>query len=138
MAQINVRMEAGSDFKDNTRIGLWIDALDLFFNSWGFGVGVGSLAESMRMIGHIITHNVLVEILIQFGLVITIIIICFFFKIFLRFYHCPTRSVKLVGYCAIIAFPFYAIIDSSYMLKPQIWVFIASLYVYSKYHISTR
>ena len=36
-----------------------------------------------------------------------------------------------MGYCALISMPFYLIIDSAYLLKPQLWVLFACLYIYS-------
>ena len=133
MSHILFRLDNSDGFEDTKRMGIWTDALELFFSTGGLGVGVGSLGESMRRIHHTVTHNVFFELLVQFGMVITVIITWFFTKIFLRFPRCPFKLVKILGYCAFLAFPFYSIIDSSYLLKPQIWVLVASLYVFSNY-----
>jgi O-antigen ligase len=136
MEHILFRLEGRDVFEDTNRIGIWTDALELLLSTGGVGIGVGSLGESMREIGHTVTHNVFFEILVQFGIVITLVISIFVTKIFIRFYHCSEKAIKMLGYCALISFPFFAVIDSTYMLKPQIWVFIASLYVFSSQKIS--
>lgn len=136
LEHILFRLEGSDLYEDTRRTGIWTDALELFLSTGGIGIGVGSLGQSMHEIGHTVTHNVFFEILVQYGFVITFVIAVFLIQIFLRFYHCSERFIKMLGYCALLAFPFFAIIDSSYMLKPQIWVFIASLYVFSNKKIS--
>lgn len=116
---------------DNNRMGLWEAAFNVFLNSFGFGAGVGSLIKSMAEVGHIIPHNAFLELLLQYGLVIFIVIIIFLFKMFHRFQHNKFNTIRAMGYCALISMPFYLIIDSAYLLKPQLWVLFACLYIYS-------
>ena len=127
------RMTYGDIGSDENRMVLWSTAISIFFNSFGFGAGVGSLTKSMAETGHIVPHNAFLELLLQYGLIIFIVVIKFLLKIFRRFQHIKDLRIRGVGYCALIVLPLYLIIDSTYMLKPQLWVLIASLYVFSTY-----
>ena len=132
---VMIRTQEVGSFEDEARYDIWMRALRCFFPTLGFGTGVGSIAASMQAISSsgdvIVPHNALLELLVQFGLIISVVCLLFFFKIFKRGMTLVVNCEKSLVLSCVISFPFVMIIDSSYLATPAIWAFWASLYMIS-------
>lgn len=133
--QIGYRLESGESlFEDNARQELYIVVLDLFMQTYGFGLGIGSLITSLkaiRAVGVVIPHNMWLEILVQYGLLIFIGFVFFVYKTTRRLIESHMFEKKQLGYVVLFSLFPLSLIDSGYLLNPSFWVFWSSLYVIS-------
>ena len=130
------RLSGTNLVEDNSRINIWHDALRVFYDSYGIGSGVGSLSRSMGEVAtqtFIATHNMLLELLVQYGCVIFFIVILFLYKLLKRAFVIRDKSRKFLLLLALFPLPIYLIIDSSYLLSPSLYIFVSSLYVFANY-----
>lgn len=124
----------GSIMEDTSRSHLIRIALDLFTESYGVGTGVGSIMASIaqKTTGVIITHNLFLELLVQYGIVI--FSICVFFCIHL-YYNAYKKvnddSRRFVLYSSLFSLPFVAVINSGYLLMPSFWAYFSCLTFFS-------
>ncbi len=120
---------------DSSRSNMISIALNMVVEDLFLGTGVGSLQTSFSQRSGIKMppHNLFMEILIQYGLVITIGIVLFLISLLKTGWKTRNTKVKFVLYAALIPLPFIAVINSGYLLLPSIWLFAASLFVYSKF-----
>lgn len=135
--QIFLVLELKSDrlTSDESRIEIWLCSLKLLIDSLGFGVGVGGMESSLAGASSKIipiAHNIFIEAFLQFGL--------FFPFIFFRYIYCLFKSSlfiessrRLVVVMSIVALPFYGIINSTYLLGPDLFILIATLYIFVNY-----
>lgn len=131
------RSADGRLLNGDSRMVIWKDALKAFANTLGFGVGIGGITEAMRSVvsnGILSPHNMLLEILVQYGIVITYIVVLFLWRLYKK-----SRKVelnrKMVLMISFFTMPAYAIIDSGYLLSTHTYVLIASIYVFSNYEL---
>lgn len=139
LEQVVVRFVAHSNlFDDSSRSHLILVALQLFMDSWGLGTGVGSLVASMKTLtsGIVITHNLFLEILVQYGVVIFMVCCMFFFYLFQNGKRQMKRSVpKFILYSSLTSFPFLFVINAGYLLMPSLWVYLSCLAFFSTYKV---
>ena len=104
-----------------------------FLDSYGLGIGIGNYGPIMGDVYRVefaAPHNLLLEVLVCFGLFIAIGFVGMFvhiFRICLRKGTQKNRSMLI--FCA-AALVFAGIIDSNYLMKATTWMFIASVYIY--------
>lgn len=119
--------------EDTSRIEIWRNALELLFETGGFGVGVGSLMTRMREVsngGISITHNVFMEFLVQFGIVFSIILGGFILRILRNTCKMSNNVNKVPILMALIAMPIYGVINSGYLLAPGLYILMGTIYVF--------
>jgi O-antigen ligase len=133
--QVSNRVSAGTSLDENRgRAKLFDSALDAFWEQPFFGSGIGSIQIEMELENVYIhlPHNLILEFLVQFGLLTTLIVCLAFLKMFIRI---PQHSgfPKAILYSILLSFPIIFIINSTYLLHPITWVFLASLYCVSSF-----
>ncbi len=105
-----------------------------FLDSYGLGIGIGNYAPIMGNVYRVefaAPHNLLLEVLVCFGLPIAIGFLG-------MYYHIVRRSMKsgtpfnrdMLIFCT-AALLFAGIIDSNYLMKATTWMFLASMYIYT-------
>lgn len=118
-------------FEDIGRAGVIAHGIEELGNSYGLGIGIGNFIPTMLSKYHLdiaAPHNLLLEVGVQFG----IIILALFIGMFIRIYkqsktgNTFNHSAALLG---IIPFIPLSIIDSGYIMKVTTWIYIATLYV---------
>ncbi len=129
--------------EDNARLILWLSSWLGFVDSYGFGKGVGSmfyiLEHSQTNIYTVIySHNMILEILLEYGLIIFIGFILFLMKMFKNARKTKDKSLKSIIICSLLSFPFYSVINSENLRPHFIWVFFATLYVMSDFDVKNR
>lgn len=129
---ITVRSAGTSSFEDEPRYDIWMRALKCFWPTFGIGTGVGSVMASMRSISNpgdvIIPHNAVLEILVQYGVVICFICVRFVLRIFRARKYTRDKYMKALITSSILSLVAILIVDSGYLLSPSFWAFFASLY----------
>lgn len=121
-----------SSFEDEPRYDIWMRALKCFWPTLGLGTGVGSIMASMKAISSsgdvIVPHNAVLEILVQYGVVICLLCIGFVVRLFKARKYASDRYTKALIYSTILSLIPILIIDSSYLISPAFWAFFASLF----------
>lgn len=129
---VMIRAAESSSFQDEARYDIWVRALNCFWPTFGIGTGVGSIMASMRAISSsgavIIPHNAVLEILVQFGLVICFICLRFVYRLLRLSRKIQIQQTKALVMSSIFSLPAILIIDSSYLISPAFWGFFASLF----------
>lgn len=133
------RLSKHDIFEDNARTLLWMGSLQAFVDSNGFGMGVGSMFTVLNkyslVFGINCTHNMLLEILLEYGWMMALGIILYLFKLYNYSRRFTDVHAKAVIKGAIFAFPFYSVINSENLRSPFIWLFFASLFAFSIHNI---
>ena len=132
--QIFLVLELKSDrlTSDESRIEIWLCSLKLLIDSLGFGVGVGGMETSLAGASSKIipiAHNIFVEAFLQFGLFFPFIFFRYIYRLFKSSLFIES-SRRLVVVMSIIALPLYGIINSTYLLGPDLFILIATLYIF--------
>lgn len=122
--------------EDNARLYLWYSSWQLFINSFGLGIGVGGMVfalqhASSNLIGIYYSHNMILEILLEYGLLIALGFISFLFILFKYTKKVNNFYIKAVLMGSLLSFPFYSLINSENLRPTFIWVFFSTLYVFS-------
>ena len=131
------RASDGGMFTDDARFVIWSNALLAFCDRFGFGVGIGGLSASMAEYAHgriTVTHNMFLEILVQYGVVILLVFLYFLLGLFRKSLRVE-RKRKIVIMMSLVAMPVYSIIDSGYLLNTHFFVLIASIYIFANYEL---
>ncbi len=119
---------------DQSRFGMILIVLAIVVDDLFMGAGTGSLIATFSQRSSIeIPHNLFLEILIQYGLIITIGILFFLCFLLKRAWKTRDNEIKLILFAALFPLPFISTINSGYLLMPSVWLFFASLFMVSKY-----
>lgn len=130
-----MRASDGNLTEGGDRLVVWSYALERFYDTLGFGVGIGGMASAMQGIsGDIkITHNIFLEILLQYGLIFFVVFVVFLVKMFMKARTLKDFPRKVTIFTALISFPIYGIVNSGYLFNPFVYAGLASLYVFCNY-----
>ncbi|MBE6331119.1 MAG: O-antigen ligase family protein [Bacteroidales bacterium] len=119
-------------FDDDGRIENIVKGVDAFLNSGMIGIGIGNYAVIMGRDYHVAftaPHNLLLEILVLFGVFVFVGVVGMFVRLFCFAYQ-GTRYNWYMFLLFFTCLVFAGIVDSNYVMKPATWAFIASFYVF--------
>lgn len=136
LSQIDSRLLAGRGFfEDNARVNIYTLMWNLLRENWFVGTGIGSMTASLSQVttGIAIGHNMFLEVLMQFGILIFALFCWFLLTIFINGYKNKYWVSKFIIYVSFACLPFSSLINSGYLLVPALWIFFASLYIFSFY-----
>jgi hypothetical protein len=122
--------EEGID--DGVRNNLISKGWDSFVESNFFGVGAGNFKSVMEYVYHqdlTSPHNFLLEIGVEYGILILIPFIGLFFRLYKKQKNNRSTQSKFIIMTALFTFPLLSIIDSSYLVSPYPWIYISSLLI---------
>lgn len=136
MAVFLARASDGGLLSDEEGRGaIWAYSMRAFFDTWGIGSGIGGLNEALKKYangGITVTHNLFLEILVQYGIVVFFFVIKYLWKLF----HVSIKlkgNRKTVLMMTFVSMPVYTIIDSTYLLNPMFWIHMATIYIFIYY-----
>lgn len=132
--QISYRLVViNSVFNDESRLGLLKNGFSVFLSTYGVGSGIGGLFESMKSYSNTLyaTHNLFMEVLIQYGLVIFLCVMCFVYFIYKCACNTKSLNVKHLLFSSLLSLPFISVINSLYLLLPSTWVFFSCLLIFA-------
>lgn len=138
LGQLIMRLSSNEFFEDTARTQLILVGFKSIFDTLGFGFGAGCmLLANAQYLGYTFpSHNAILEIAIQYGLLIAMCVVLWIFKIFRFAYRTKDILFKPLAYACIISLPFTLTVDSSYVLNIHIWLYFSSLfcfYYFTKY-----
>ena len=118
--------------QDTGRLENIIKGIQALFDSGGLGIGIGNYAPVMVEKYHVrfgAPHNLLLEVLVCFGLPVFIGFVGMIFRMFRKgIMGCDVNKNMLLF--STTAFIFAGIIDSTYLMKVPTWMFLATTYIY--------
>lgn len=120
-------------FEDEGRNNMLIYGLDELIKSKFIGVGASNFTPTIEhqygFLDTVDPHNFFLEVLVQYGIVIFILFIGLFVRIFFKNRKNEVRKYKFIIISSLCIYPILTIIDSSYLYSMSTWLFIASLNV---------
>lgn len=128
------RMAVSGSVGDESRWPIWQNGLRLLQDTYGFGPGVGGLTTGMERYakgGITITHNMILELFLQFGSVFALIILSKLWKLYKNLLKGVYGSLTLLMKMILFSLPIIAIIDSGYFLSPHFYAYCASIMIVS-------
>ena len=132
---IMYRMYSTEMLDGSSRYGIWYNALRALVNTGFMGTGIGGLQAEMRKVGSFydipITHNMFLEVLTQFGVLIFVPFIIGLYRLVSRIFQISNVDKKRVLIAATLAMPFYFIVNSGYLLSCSFYAYFASLFVFA-------
>lgn len=130
---ISARASNQGMLSDDSRFLIWENALKTYADTFGIGTGAGGLQVAMEKYakgGINITHNMLLELLVQYGFVFAGIFIVFLLKLFRKSIHLFDKNRRMTLLMVFCAFPLYSIINSGYLQSAPLFAFFASVYIF--------
>lgn len=118
-------------FGDEVRANIIGLSLKELKESFFMGIGAGNLMPTMERYGLTITssHNLFLEVGVQYGIIIFVLFIGIFARIFLLQKRNSNVVFKFIIISSLCIMPFSSIISSGYITGVNIWLFLSSLYV---------
>ena len=122
------RSADGGLLNGESRYVIWGHVLEAVKENYGLGAGLGGGTKLMAMFTTGITapHNMFLEIMLYFGPLVLLVFVVFLLKIYLRGRKLDDNRRLLVR-LFLIPLPVYAIINSTYLLQPHVYVAFACL-----------
>lgn len=100
-----------------------------------FGVGSGNfqviMKEYLNDYNFFSPHNLFLEILVQYGVIISFLFIYLLYRMYKQMKKVFTSYQKFILLSFFITLPISSIINSSYILNSYFWVYLASIYIFS-------
>ena len=130
------RAEGGAMFEDNSRMKLWAYTWQQFLESYGMGMGIGSMKPVMASFQGfwtstiVYSHNMILELLLEGGILFGFFFISYLFSIIKSIKTLDTIPKKIVIYSVLFSLPFYTIVNSSYTAPTFIWCYFESIYAF--------
>lgn len=124
--------------EDVGRLGVLTHGIEELIRTYGLGIGIGNFIPTMLNEYHLdiaAPHNLLLEVGVQFGVIILLLFIGMFVRVYKRSKK-GTIFNRSSAILTILPFIPISIIDSGYILKVPTWIFFATIYVlaYSNYN----
>lgn len=128
-------------FNDDGRTEIFSFGIKSLFETYFFGVGAGNFKHTMDKVYHLeltSPHNLLLEIAVQYGLVILLLFVGYLFRLYKKQKDNQSPMNKFIIIGSLCMFPLTSTIDSGYILNIWIWMFLASMYVIADKQYNTN
>ena len=133
---LTLRLSDGGATADDSRFEIWGNALKVLVEYSGFGCGIGGMFAAMEQFakgGTTVTHNVFLEVLCQYGVIFCFAFVFFLFKQFKTGLRLLDKKRSVLVSLALVSFPMTGIINSGYLVGPNLFIVLASIYVFANY-----
>ena len=136
LGTILIRLSQKGLLEDNARLVLWYSSWQSFVESFGLGVGVGGMLPALEHSSYntiyiFYSHNMLLEMLLVYGVIISLGFIGYLVRLYKRAKRIDNNYLKAVIMASLFSFPFYSVINSENLNPVFIWIFFSTLYVFS-------
>ena len=127
------RFSSGFDASEDSRLNIYGSAFRAMLDSYFVGTGVGSEIVVLENYYAAVpnSHNLLIEILLQYGFFICLGFLFFIGKIIKNLFLKKYYLYRFLSVSFAVAFVPIFVVISGYLLSPAFWVFIGSMYVLS-------
>ena len=123
-------------YADAPRFEIWGRVWQIFLSTCGLGSGVGGVKDMMRQLspsGIDAPHNLFLEILGEFGIIIFLFFILFLLGVFKKAFYVKNEAIKTLLFLSLMPLPIYSIIHSGYIFNTYVFSAFASLVIFSNY-----
>lgn len=129
-AQILARMEGKTSIMQDTgRVSLILNGIKIIEETYFVGGGIMSMNYLYKVhttSSILYAHNMIIELLIEYGLIMIFFFVLFYLFLF-RLRKGKSTVAKYLFWYILLSSPFMFIIDDCYQSRAGIWVFIASV-----------
>lgn len=117
-----------NDTSNTGRIDVWSLSWQAFCDSYGLGTGAGTMIPTLKATGYWLNfcHNMIVEMLLQYGMVITLPFVWIIAKTCIGLLRRKGFD-RMLGLMFTISFVPLAIIDDSYLGHTYVWMWLAAI-----------
>lgn len=129
LSQIASRIVEGGMTTDDGRSSLITNGIQLVRDSFLLGCGIGGLETSLISIAPDnipALHNMFLEVMAEYGIVVFAAFICFSWKIFKNSIKRKEWEVRLLGWMFLGSLIPLSIINSGYLAETVLWIYFAS------------
>lgn len=133
---IELKSEATGMTTDKPRMDIWNASLNILLQTGGVGVGVGGMIPALKAYSSSIipiTHNIFLEALLQYGVIPSLFFFGFLIKLFKRGLKVLDKNRRMSVIMSLAALPVYGIINSNYLLGPDLYVLLGTIFVFVYY-----
>lgn len=133
---ITLKSEATGMTTDKPRMDIWSASFNILLQTGGVGVGVGGMIPSLKAYSSSIipnTHNIFLEALLQYGVIPSLFFFGFLIKLFKRGLKVLDKNRRMSVIMSLAALPVYGIINSNYLLGPDLYVLLGTIFVFVYY-----
>ena len=133
---ISLKSEATGLTTDKPRMDIWSASLNVLLQTAGVGVGVGGMIPALKAYSSNIipiTHNIFLEALLQYGIIPSLIFFGFLLKLLKNGMKVLDKNRRMVVIMSLISLPVYGIINSVYLLGPDLYVLLGTIFVFVYY-----
>lgn len=134
-AIIAARSSDGGLLNGESRYVIWRNALLTFSDTYGIGTGIGGMHAAMEKYaggGITITHNLFLEVLLQYGVIVAVAFVVFLWRQLKKSLRLDVDR-KMALLMSLVAMPVYGIISSGYLLNAYLFVLMATIFVFANY-----
>lgn len=116
---------------ESDRTEIWDLAYQCLLNTYLIGTGIAGIESGMSVVSnhYLAIHNLFIEILVEFGVLIFAYTLTKLYKMY-RHIRRSTYSYRNILLATLFILPMIGIVSSKYLLCPDLYVFIASLYIF--------
>lgn len=133
---LTLKLSEGGATTDDSRFEIWSNALKVLVEYSGIGCGIGGMNAAMAQFakgGITVTHNIFLEVLCQYGVVFCIVFVSFLFRQFKTGLKLLDKKRCVLVTVALVSLPMTGIINSRYLLGSDLFIVLASIYVFANY-----
>lgn len=119
-----------SSMFESGRTEIWHLAYQCLLNTYLMGTGIAGIESGMSVVSnnYLAVHNLFIEIIVEFGILIFVYTISILYKMY-RHIRKSTYSYRNILLATLFILPMIGIVSSKYLLCPDLYAFIASLYI---------
>ena len=124
------RFSNGFDFSEDARAQIYSAAFNAIMDGYFVGAGIGSEAAVLEKYSAAVanSHNLIIEILIQYGILICVAFLILIGAIIKNLFSKNDLTYKFLSASFLLAFPPTFLVVSGYLLSPAMWIFFGSMY----------
>ena len=124
---------ASSFTSDSSRLQIWDASYRVILDTYFLGSGIGSEVPILTKYNASVpnTHNLFIELFMQFGVFIFLGFIYILFRIYYSGIKFGSTQYKVAILGSFLSLLPLSIINSNYLLTPALWVYLSSLYILS-------
>lgn len=133
---LSMKSESQGLSTDSSRIEIWTACIKALINSLGLGAGIGGVNGGIESVSKDVInvpHNIIIEALLEYGLILGCIFITFIIKLLRKGNRIIDRHRRMVVLMSLLSMPLYGIVNSLYLKSPDTFALFATIYVFVYY-----
>lgn len=133
---LTMKSEGQGLASDSSRIEIWTACLKALMNSFGLGSGIGGINGAIESVSRNVInvpHNIIIEALLEYGIIWGLIFIGFILRLLRNGYKLDDKNRRMSVLMSVLSLPFYGIINSLYLKSPETFALFATLFVFVYY-----